>query len=121
QKSEKTFTIQAGGKIDRKDIRMVIDTTNPGREVAGFGGNFRIQNLKNDPPVIDYCLNNMRVAWGRVEMHWRFWQPGKNADPVKAAAEGRLDPHVLRAMEMAQKLQLRGIPVILTAWSAPDW
>lgn len=121
QKSEKTFTIQAGGKIDRKDIRMVIDTTNPGREFAGFGGNFRIQNLKNDPQVIDYCLNNMRVAWGRVEMPWRFWQPGKNADPVKAAAEGRLDPHVLRAMEMAQKLQLRGIPVILTAWSAPDW
>jgi hypothetical protein len=71
--------------------------------------------------VIDYCLKNLRVAWGRVEMPWRFWQPEKNMDPVAQARDGKTDAHVQRAMEMAQKLQQQNIPVILTDWSAPDW
>jgi hypothetical protein len=121
QSGQKTYIIKTTGHIDKRDIHMVMDTSRPGREFAGLGGNFRIQNLKTDPEVIEYCLNNMRVAWGRVEMPWRFWQPEKNVDPVTAAKSGKLDVHVQRAMDMAQKLQQRGIPIILTAWSAPDW
>lgn len=121
QSEQKTFVIKTTGHIDKKDIHMVLNTSIQGREFAGFGGNFRIQNLKTDPEVIEYCLKNMRVAWGRVEMPWRFWQPEKNIDPVAAAKAGKLDGHVQRAMEMAQKLQQRRIPIILTAWSAPDW
>jgi hypothetical protein len=121
QSGEKIFSIQATGMVDKKEIHLILDTHHPGRVFAGFGGNFRIQNLKTDPGVIDYCLNHMRVAWGRVEMPWRFWQPEKNNDPVARARAGRLDVHVQRAMEMAQKLQQRGIPIILTAWSAPNW
>lgn len=121
QTGEKTFTLEATGLIDKKDIHVNLDTSKPGRVFAGFGGNFRIQNLKNDSAVIDYCLNNMRVAWGRVEMPWRFWQPEKNNDPVAAARGGHLDDHVQRAMAMAQKLGRKGIPVILTAWAPPAW
>jgi hypothetical protein len=121
QNLEKTFVIGVSGPVDRKDIHLKLDLAHPGREFAGLGGNFRIQNLKTDPQVIEYCLKNLRVAWGRVEMPWRFWQPEKNSDPVAAAKSGHLDPHVQRAMEMAQKLQQRGIPIILTDWSAPDW
>ena len=118
---EKTFVIGVAAPIDHRDVHMKLNTTVKGREFAGFGGNFRIQNTKTDPQVIDYCLKNMRVAWGRVEMPWRFWQPEKNSDPVAIAKAGRLDPHVQRAMEMAAKLQQLHIPVILTDWSAPDW
>jgi hypothetical protein len=118
---EKTFTIEATGWVDKKDVHLEMDSLNPGRTFAGFGGNFRIQNLKTDPEVIDYCLSNLRVAWGRVEMPWRFWQPEKNTDPVAAAKAGHLDASVERAMLMAQKLQRQGIPVILTAWSGPNW
>ena len=121
QAGEKTFLLEATGQIDQKDIHLTIDASHPGRAFAGFGGNFRIQNLKNDPAVIDYCLNNMRVAWGRVEMPWRFWQPEKNNDPVAAAKAGHLDDHVQRAMAMAQKLGQKGIPIILTAWAPPAW
>ena len=121
QTGEKTFILQATGTIDKNDIHLTLDIKHPGSEFAGLGGNFRIQNLKTDPQVIDYCLNNLRVAWGRVEMPWRYWQPEKNSDPVSLARDGHLDPHVQRAMEMAQKLQQRGIPIILTDWSAPDW
>jgi hypothetical protein len=118
---EKTFILQAAGIIDKKDIHIILDTLRPGREFAGMGGNFRIQNQKSDMQVIDYCLNNLRVAWGRVEMPWRYWQPEKNKDPLATARLGRLDLHVQQAMEMAKKLQQKGIPVILTDWSAPDW
>jgi hypothetical protein len=117
----KTFIIGVSGPIDHRDVHVKLNTTVPGREFAGFGGNFRIQNLKTDPQVIDYCLKNLRVAWGRVEMPWRFWQPEKNSDPVAIAKSGHLDPHVQRAMEMAWKLQQLHIPIILTDWSAPDW
>ena len=118
---EKTFIIGVSGPIDRKDIHIHFDASKPGRAFAGLGGNFRIQNLKTDPQVIDYCLKNLRVAMGRVEMPWRFWQPEQNSDPLAAARSGHLDPHVLRAMEMADKLQQQHIPIILTDWSAPDW
>jgi len=118
---EKTFIIGVSAPVDRRDVHIKLNTTTPGRAFAGFGGNFRIQNLKTDPQVIDYCLKNIRVAWGRVEMPWRFWQPEKNMDPVSAAKSGHMDPHVQRAMEMAAKLQQQHIPIILTDWSAPDW
>ena len=118
---EKTFVIGVAAPIDHRDVHIKLNTTVTGREFAGFGGNFRIQNVKTDPQVIDYCLKNMRVAWGRVEMPWRFWQPEKNSDPIAIAKAGRLDPHVQRAMEMAAKLQQHNIPIILTDWSAPDW
>lgn len=121
QTVQKTFTIKASGKIDRKPVKLTLNTAQQGREFAGFGGNFRLQNPNTDPPVIDYCLQNMRVAWGRVEMPWRFWQPEKGSNPIEAAKAGKLDMRVQKAMEMAQKLQKLGMPIILSAWSGPRW
>ena len=121
QSGEKLFTILASGQMDKKDIHLAIDKGKSGRTFDGIGGNFRIQNIKTDPAVIDYCLKNLKVAWGRVEMPWRFWQPEKNMDPIASGKAGHLDDHVQRAMGMAQKLQQLGIPIILTDWSAPDW
>ncbi|MCW3092610.1 MAG: hypothetical protein JWP81_3679 [Ferruginibacter sp.] len=113
------FTISASGQIDKKPVSIVLHTDHPGKIFDGFGGNFRLQNPATDPQVIDYCLANMRVAWSRVEMPWRFWQPQKAND--SAAQNGKLHPNVQKAMEMAQRLGKMGIPVILSAWSAPAW
>ncbi len=121
QSIAKTFTIKATGAIDKKRVTLRLDTANAGRAFAGLGGNFRLQNEKTDPQVIDYCLQNLRVARSRVEMPWRFWQPELSKDPIEEAKAGRLDPRVKAAMEMAQRLSKMGIPVILTAWSSPSW
>lgn len=115
------FTITASGSIDTTAVTVQLDASKPGRVFAGFGGNFRLQNPKFDPAVIDYCLNNMRVAWGRVEMPWRLWQPDENSDPLNAAKAGNLHPHVRESMEMAQRLSKMNIPVILSAWFPPQW
>jgi hypothetical protein len=121
QPVHKTFILEASGEIDKRPVILTLDASKQGRLFNGFGGNFRIQNLKTDPQVIDYCLKNLRVAWSRVEMPWRFWQPDKNTDPIAEAKAGRLNPNVQRAMEMAQRLYKMNIPIILSAWSPPSW
>ena len=115
------LTIKVSGDIDKRPVAIQINTSQSGRVFDGFGGNFRLQNPATDPQVIDYSLNNLRVAWGRVEMPWRFWQPQKNSNPGDSANNGRLHPAVQHAMEMAQRLGKMGIPFILSAWSAPTW
>jgi hypothetical protein len=121
QAAKQTFTIAATGTIDRTPVQLALNTTQPGRPWAGFGGNFRLQNPKGDPQVIDYCLKNMRVAYGRVEMPWQLWQPALGQDPTADARQGQLAPHVRESMEMAQRLGKLGMPVVVTAWSAPQW
>lgn len=121
QTDEITFTIKASGIIDKLPVTVTIDPSKQGRIFAGFGGNFRLQNSRNDPQVVDYCLNNMRVAYSRVEMPWRLWQPDENSNPLDSAKAGKLDPHVKESMEMAQRLSKLNIPVILSAWFPPQW
>ncbi|MBS1231783.1 MAG: hypothetical protein H6R35_621, partial [Bacteroidetes bacterium] len=121
QESQKTLTIKIEGEIDKSPVEIILDVTRPGRRFAGVGGNFRLQNPKTDPPVIQYCLDNLRVAWGRVEMPWNFWHPDEDTDPVKVALEGNLNQRVHAAMKMAQRLDSIGMPVIISDWSAPNW
>lgn len=121
QSNKLTYTIKATGEIDHEPAEIVIDRHNPGRLFEGLGGNFRLQNPNADPQVIDYCLNNLRVAWGRVEMPWRNWHPDENKDPLLEARAGRIDPRVEAAMKMAQRLAAIGMPVIVSAWFPPEW
>ena len=121
--SEKTlkFKISADGEINNTAANVSLDLQNPGRLFMGMGGNFRLQNPKNDPKVIDYCLQNMRVAYGRVEMPWQKWHPDETTDPIAEARKGNFDEHVRRSMEMAQRLQAKGMPVIVSCWFPPVW
>ena len=115
------LTIRASGEIDREPVSLTLNTAVSGAPFDGFGGNFRLQHADMDPQVIDYCLKNMRVAWGRVEMPWALWQPVKDSDPIDSARSGRLNPRVQAAMEMAQRLSKMGIPLILSVWFPPKW
>jgi hypothetical protein len=118
---EKSFSIKASGIIDNSPIHLALHTAKTGRTFDGLGGNFRLQNPKTDPQVIDYCLKNLNVRFSRVEMPWQLWQPELNEDPITQAKAGKLNAHVQKSMEMAQRLYQMGIPVILSAWSAPAW
>lgn len=119
--AEKNFMIKASGEIDTQPITLTLFPSQTGRPFDGLGGNFRIQNPKNDPQVIAYSLENLRVAWSRVELPWRQWHPEESVDPLEAARKGTLDPKVEAAMEMAKKLNEMGIPVITAAWFPPAW
>jgi hypothetical protein len=121
QKGQLNFTLTATGNIDHSPAEITVDRENPGRLFLGLGGNFRLQNAAHDPQVIDYCLKNMRVAFGRVEMPWKMWQPEENSDPIANARAGKLLKHVEESMQMAQNLGAQGMPVIVSAWFPPDW
>lgn len=116
-----TFYVRVYEKL-RNDLATIhINTDITGRRFEGFGGNFRLQNAKTDPQVIDYCLNNMRVARARVEMPWGSWHKDENIDPLEAARNGVIDKRVADAMENAQRIYRLGIPLIVSAWFPPTW
>ncbi|MGO8678931.1 MAG: hypothetical protein ACLQVX_24085 [Limisphaerales bacterium] len=114
------FTIKATGEIDKSPAKLVLDASQPGRKYDGMGGNFRIQSPA-DAAQIQYNLENLRIAWGRVAMPLDRWQPNEETDPIVAATSGTLNSSVREAMEMAQKLARKNIPTIISIWSAPGW
>ena len=116
-----TFHIEVTGEIDDAVAELKLYPNQEGKKFDGIGGNFRLQNPQTDLKVIDFNLKNLRVAWSRVEMPWREWHPDPNKDPIAEAKNDNLDPKVKAAMEMAQRLDKKGIPVILAAWFAPRW
>lgn len=121
QVGKKSFSFKVTGEIDRTPVEITLDASHPGQRFDGLGGNFRLQNPRTDPQVIDYTLENIRVAWGRVEMPWSLWHPDETTDPLAAARAGDLNPRVQQAMEMARRLAQKGMPVIVSAWQAPMW
>lgn len=116
-----SFSVRVTGDIDRRSVTVTLDAAHPGQLFDGLGGNFRLQNASADPGIIDYNLQNLRVAWGRVEMPWRNWQPEERVDALAVARAGTLDGSVRGAMAMARRLAAAGIPVIVSAWFPPDW
>ncbi len=121
EKANASYTLKISGSIDNAPIELSLDASNPGRVFDGIGGNFRIQNPQIDPTVIDYCLKNLNVAWGRVDMPWFNWQPDESVDPIEAAKAGDISPRVVSAMEMAQRLSKKNLPLIISAWFPPAW
>lgn len=115
------FDLLADGTVDNSDANIRIDAAHPGNLFAGFGGNFRIQNPGTDPIVIDYCLDNMRVAFGRVEMPWRYWDENENVDPLAYFETHELPIQIVRAAEMARRLKEIGMPLVVSCWFPPAW
>ena len=106
---------------DSRPANLVLNTTKPGRRFDGIGGNFRMQFPKTDGAVFQFNLENLRVAWGRVDLPWMDWDPEEEADPLSAARAGHLSAKVSVAMETARALARRRIPVIVSAWVPPRW
>jgi hypothetical protein len=114
-----TFTIKATGEADKSPAKLVMDLSRPGRKYDGMGGNFRIQSPA-DTAQIQYNLDHLRIAWGRVAMPLDQWQPDEASDPAATATDA-LNTNIRQAMEMGQKLAQKNIPTVISIWSAPSW
>ena len=110
----------------------VID---PGRNIDSVGdigvcGKLIEEPSKlKDPEVIDYCLANMRVAFGRVEFPWGQWDQYTHPERYEGQQQGRgggfgggnSADHIHRSADMARRLKQVGMPVIVSAWFPPAW
>jgi len=129
-------------------VAVTVDLSKSARPFDGMGGNFRIQSPR-DAQVIQYNLDHTRVAFGRVALPWNVWQPEENSPPPMVAAESAATPSarsadatppgaaapaelgarggggnmnsVTSAMEIAQKLAQKNIPLIISVWAPPSW
>lgn len=128
-KANYSAVMKVSGVQHHETVRIELDSANPGRLFTGFGGNFRIQNVQKDPKVIDYCLENMRVAFSRVEFPWGQWDmfthperyTGQNSGGGGSFGGGTPSDHISRSAEMARRLKQIGMPVIVSAWFPPKW
>jgi O-glycosyl hydrolase len=136
---ESHFTLKASGDVEAGPVMITIDPSKTGRIFVGMGGNYRIQSPR-DRQVIQYIMDNMRVAYGRVAMPWNVWQPEENSPPPLLAAEGvsQAAPggssappaaggrgggmnSIASSMEIAQKLARQDIPMMISCWFPPSW
>ncbi|MCD8081346.1 MAG: hypothetical protein LUF04_13395, partial [Bacteroides sp.] len=76
------LSVRTAGGGSASPVQLSLRSDRPGRLFDGLGGNFRLQNPRVDPQVIDYCLDSLRVAWGRVEMPWRNWHLLRSRLPI---------------------------------------
>ncbi len=146
QTATATFTIKTTTTPDKTPLKLNHDLTHPGPGFDGIGGNFRIQSAAQDQAHLTYNLENMRVAWGRVEMPLAQWAPQENVDPAATApatapatnpavafggpggrsgrgggAGGPNNASVRQAMEMARTLAQKNIPFFISTWGIPQW
>lgn len=103
-------TMQTSGTRHHAPVDIKLKANETGRQFAGFGGNFRIQNVRKDPQVIDYCLDHLKVAFGRVEFPWALWDQ-----------QGDTAAHIIRSAKMARKLKAANMPLIVSCWFPPQW
>lgn len=116
-----SYTINVNGTPDKEAVQMTIDAGKPGRPFDGVGSNYRVKDLGRDSMVVNYCLNNIRVAWSRIEFNWSEWQPTESENPLLKARAGKLSKAFYEQIEMARILAKRGLPVIVTVWAPPVW
>lgn len=115
------YTINVKGYVDKEDVKISLDPSKPGRPFKGIGSNYRVGDVSKDSDVIFYCLDSMRVTWGRIALDWREWQPNENENPLINARAGKLKKDFYQQIEMAKILAKRHIPIILSVWVPPVW
>jgi len=124
QTASLAVTFRLTGEPDRSPARLAV---NPAREryrLDGFGGNYCF-NIES--PVTQYTLDNLRVAWARTEMTPAEWEPeNDNASPDQTdwdflKSHDTPDSNLRRELLLAQQMQERGIPYVISIWHLPEW
>ncbi|MDT8391529.1 MAG: hypothetical protein RRC34_13585 [Lentisphaeria bacterium] len=90
---------------------------------TGFGGNYCFQY---DTPATDFTLSKLASGYLRTELDLAAWEPendNENPDDWAGPEENPIarNPHLQRRLDLYQKLQKQGSPVIASVWTGPEW
>ncbi len=112
------------GRPDRSPARLTVNPNQERYRLDGFGGNYC---FSIESPVTQYTLDNLHVAWARTEMTPAEWEPeNDNASPDQTDREvlrshDQPDSNLRREFLLAQQLQRRGVPYVISIWDLPEW
>lgn len=112
------------GEVDRTPARLRVEPQREIYRLDGFGGNYC---FAIESPVTQYTLDNLHVAWARTEMTPAEWEPqndnGASEHTDWQALKARDTPgsNLRREFLLAQEIQRRGIPYVISIWHLPEW
>jgi hypothetical protein len=118
------LTLAPRATPDTSPARMVVDVAKVRYQFDGFGGDYCF-NL--DAPVTQYTLDNLRVAWARIEMSLRLWAPANGDTPPEMADLKKLEANdkpgskIRAELELARQIKGKGIPCVISVWKLPEW
>jgi len=124
QAASLAVTLKLTGPSDTSPARLALDPTRTRYRLDGFGGNYC---FAIESPVTQYTLDNLRVAWARIEMTPAEWEPeNDNASPSQTnwnylKAHDLPESNLRRELLLAQQLSKRGIPCSIAVWRLPEW
>jgi len=118
------LTLAPRATPDTSPARLAVDVAKVRYQLDGFGGDYC---FSLDAPVTQYTLDNLRVAWARIEMSLRPWAPANGDSPPDLTDLKKLEANdkpgsKLRAeLELARQLKGKGIPCVISVWWLPEW
>ena len=126
QATELRLTVTPLITPDTRPAHLALDAGKVRYRFDGFGGNYCFDI---DSPPAQFTLDHLRVAWARIEMLARDWQPepSRDVDPaadmdLKAlAARDQPGSRLRRRFEFDRQLQQKGLPLVSSVWWLPEW
>jgi len=109
---------------DTTPAHLTLDAAKVRYRLDGFGGDYC---FGIESPVTQYTLDNLNIAWARTEMTPAEWEPeNDNASPTDTnwaalTSHDQPDSNLRREFLLAQQLQKRGIPYVISIWYLPEW
>jgi len=94
---------------------LTVDATNPRYTFQGFGGNYCWDNRS---PIAAYTLDHLKIAWARTAMKLVDWD--KQRDKQRDQPRDSLGPDLRADLEVMQRLQKMGVPLVISIWSLPE-
>ena len=119
-----TAALSLAGRGDRSPAAITLAPDRDLYRLDGFGGDYC---FGIESPVTQYTLDNLNVRWARTEMTLAEWEPrNDNASPEQTdwdflKSHDAPDSNLRREFLLAQQLQQRGIPCVVSVWRLPVW
>ncbi|MFH0938075.1 MAG: hypothetical protein V1899_02155 [Planctomycetota bacterium] len=117
-------SLQLTGSVDETPARLTLDAKTPLYTIIGLGGNYC---FNSESPITRFTLDNLNVAFARVEMSLDQWEPQPANRSSAAAHFGELiatdkpGSKLRREFELMRELMAKKIPFIASVWRLPDW
>lgn len=118
-----SWTLSARSARNTGPVRLAVAPDQVRYHLQGIGGDYC---YSKQSPVTSYTLTTLLSGWARTEMLLADWEP-TNANLTSDTQWALLAGHDVAGSDLhagfllAQAIQRRGIPAMITVWHLPEW